>query len=264
MSHIPELFTTGQVVRAHMTYFDAIAHGMVKNAAAGHKFGDNEAVSALATVWDEGGIYEYIDAASKGTAKVLKVSSSSANDVMTSGTGAHTVTLYGLDANWDEVSEEVELNGQTAVNTTIEFLRMYRMIVMTAGTSKTAEGDIYTGDGTVTGGVPATVYGKIQEGNNQTLMAMISVPRGKEILIPRWYANVGQGKEAIIDAVARDTSNGNIFQLKQRRRLYQNTLVMPQAIFFQFPEKWDLEIRATCLVSTAVCAGFDYATVDAD
>jgi len=264
MSHIPELLTTGQVVSAHMTYFDAIAHGMVKNAVADHKFGDNDAVSTKATLWDEGGIYEYIDAASKGTAKVLKVSSTSVNDVMTTGTGAHTVTLYGLDANWDEISDTVELNGQTAVNTSKEFLRHYRNTVETAGTLETADGDIYVGDGAVAGGVPATVYSKIQQGNNQTLMAMISVPRGKEVLIPRWYANVGQGKEAVIDAVARDTANGNVFQLKQRRRLYQNALVMPQAIFFQFPEKWDLEIRATSLVATAVCAGFDYAVVDVD
>ena len=62
------------------------------------KFGFNPDVDdSLETVWAEGGLYGYIE-----TATVLKVSSSSANDT-SAGTGARTVTLSGLDADYAEI-----------------------------------------------------------------------------------------------------------------------------------------------------------------
>ena len=190
---------------------------------------------------------------------------SSVADVMTSGAGAWTVELGGLDVDRNPLSETVELNGQTAVNTVGEFLRLHRMEVMSSNGGVDAVGDIYAGDGTVTLGVPATKYAKIAIGNNQTLMALRSVPAGHLLVIPRWYCNVGQGKEAVVDAVARNTNLGvdcSAFKLKQRRRIYQSSIPMPQVVPFVFPEGWDLEIRATCQSSTGVAAGFDYMLIN--
>jgi hypothetical protein len=81
----------------------------------------------LETIWAEGGLYSYLTAAT-----VLKVSSSSVNDT-SAGTGARTVELSGLDADYNEISELVTLNGQTPVNTTKLFLRINRMVVRSAG-----------------------------------------------------------------------------------------------------------------------------------
>lgn len=245
------------IIKTVGTLYDAAAVGHVQGATVGHKFGFSGAAGTTKeTIWDQGGLYSYLSAAT-----ILKLSSSDANDTA-AGTGARTVHIYGLDGNYDEIDEVLPLNGQTAVNTAESYLRVYRMIVETAGSTGENEGDIYLGNGTVTAGVPADKYAKVLIGNNQTLMALYTVPRGKTLLIPRWYANVGQGKEATIDAVARDNANGAIFQVKQRRLLYQSALTMPQTIPFSFPEKWDLELRGfTATGTVAIAAGFDFVQI---
>lgn len=137
------------------------------------KFGFNPDINGIEeTIWDSGGIYAYPSAAT-----VMKVSSSSTNDTA-AGTGARTIVVEGLDGDYNEVEEIVTLNGQTAVNTTTSFLRVNRAYVLTAGSGGTAAGDIYVGVGTVTAGVPATIYAQITLGNNQTLMAIWTVPAG--------------------------------------------------------------------------------------
>jgi hypothetical protein len=47
----------------------------------------------------------------------MTVSSSSASDT-SAGTGARTVLITGLNANYAVISESVTMNGQTAVTTT--------------------------------------------------------------------------------------------------------------------------------------------------
>ena len=106
-----------------------VARGQIAYHKPLFKFGNNPTVGdSTETIWSQGGLYSYLSAAT-----VLKVSSSSANDT-SAGTGARTVQLYGLDADYNEINEAVTLNGQTAVNTTNEFLRINRMIVRSAGT----------------------------------------------------------------------------------------------------------------------------------
>ena len=88
-----------QVSRGQITYHEFV-----------HKFGFYDSVStSLTTIWSQGGIYSYLSAAS-----TLYISSSSTDDTV-AGTGARTVTVSGLDNNFDEKVETVSLNGQTGV-----------------------------------------------------------------------------------------------------------------------------------------------------
>ena len=107
----------------------------------------------------------------------MTVSSGSANDA-SAGTGARTVLVTGLDANYAVISETVTLNGQTAVTTTNSFLRVNSMLVTTAGTSSANEGIIYIGTGVVTAGVPATVYNVIAAGFNNATSSQYTIPAG--------------------------------------------------------------------------------------
>ena len=107
----------------------------------------------------------------------MTVSSSSANDT-SAGTGARTVLITGLDANYAIITETVTLNGQTAVTTTNSFLRINSMLVTTAGTGLANAGIIYIGTGTVTSGVPATIYNVISIGFNNTTSSQYTVPAG--------------------------------------------------------------------------------------
>lgn len=111
-------------------------------------------------------------------ATVLSISSTSASDVDTSGTGAWTVLISGLDASYNEISETVALNGQTAVSTTHAYIRINAFSVTAVGSGGTAAGDIYAGSGVVTAGVPATAYDFIPNGWNARQTAVYTIPAG--------------------------------------------------------------------------------------
>jgi len=107
----------------------------------------------------------------------MKVSSSSTDDAA-AGTGARTVYVEGLDANHREISETVTLNGQTEVLTTQSFIHINDAYVATAGSGNSAAGDIYFGTGTVTAGVPATVYDLIKFDYNRRITGSYTIPAG--------------------------------------------------------------------------------------
>lgn len=179
-------------------------------------------------------------------ATVMKISSSSAADVNTSGTGAWTVLISGLDANYNEISETVALNGQTAVNTVNSYLRVNGFVVATAGTGLTAAGNIYAGTGVVTAGVPATVYEYIPLGWNARQTAVYTIPAGYTGYVTYSRLTFGQAsgtnalwgrvtitnsnniKTATVSAVA---NNGIIdFQPKYPIPVVEKTLIMAEAM----------------------------------
>ena len=134
---------------------------------------NNSVGTAVSTIWTGSATYAFPAAAT-----VMKVSSANAADVDTSGTGAWKVLVTGLDSSYAVISETVNLNGQTAVNTTNSYLRINSLEVTAAGTGNTAAGIIYIGTGTVTSGVPANVYGIIPAAYNQSTQAVYTVPAG--------------------------------------------------------------------------------------
>ena len=230
-----------------------VARGQVAYHESVYKFGNNAAVANVTeTIWQQGGLYSYLSAAS-----VLKVSSSSANDT-SAGTGARTVELFGLDGDYNEINELVTLNGQTAVNTTQSYLRINRMIVRSAGSGGYNAGVIYAGTGTVTAGVPANIYATINgDGTNQTLMALWTVPAGYTAYLMQY--DVSNGTSSATPAVCKLTlvarPYGEVFQSKDVKSLttgmhIENSLVIP----VKFTEKTDIEVRA---VSSSASVTFD-------
>jgi hypothetical protein len=121
----------------------------------------------------------------------MKVSSSSTDDT-SNGTGARTVFLEGLDASYEEISETITLNGQTEVLTTQSFLHINNAYVATAGSGLSAAGDIYFGTGTVTAGVPATVYDLIKFDYNQRITGSYTIPAGFTGYLSQGLFSAGQ------------------------------------------------------------------------
>lgn len=91
------------------------------------------------------------------TPATVKVSSTSANDT-SGGTGLRTLTLIGLDSSGVEQSETITMNGQTAVNSVNEYKAINGATFLTYGSNNGKVGTIYVGTGTVTAGVPATLF----------------------------------------------------------------------------------------------------------
>jgi hypothetical protein len=205
-----------------------------------HKFGFNPDIDdSLETVWAQGGLYSYLAAATQ-----LSISSSSTADT-SAGTGARTVTLSGLDADYNEISETVTLNGQTAVTSTNSYLRIYRMVVRSAGSGGKNAGVIYAGTGTVTAGVPANKYATIAIGDNQTLMALWTVPAGHTGYLLQTDVTVAttqNNKYCTVSLVARPY--GEVFQVKDRFVKAESQTSLTYSVPLKFEEKTDIEYRA--------------------
>lgn len=126
-----------------------IARGLVAGFKSVNKFGRNPDVDAAAPedIWFNGGTW-----VAPTAARIHAIVSTSVNDTA-AGTGARTVTLYGLNASYVEQSETVTLNGTTAVNTVNSYVMIDRAIVATAGSGGTNAGTITATaavDGTIT------------------------------------------------------------------------------------------------------------------
>jgi hypothetical protein len=195
--------------------------------------------TSYTTVWSQNTVYAYLSAAS-----VMKISSTSANDAA-AGTGAQTVTIHGLDANYNQINETVTLNGQTAVNTTSSFLRVFHLAVATAGTGEAAAGTIYAGTGTVTAGVPAVVYGVYTAGNGSTA-CIWTVPAGYTAYITSCasgYSSATATANGTVSVSVRPF--GTVFDTISQLRVSNGVQGWIQ---FQYPisvaEKSDIEIRA--------------------
>jgi len=164
-----------------------VARGFIEGHRNVTVFGYNADVdTSEVTVWPVAGILTHPAAALQ-----MKVSSTSASDTA-AGTGARTVTIQGLDANYVEISETVTLSGQTEVLTTNSFLRINYALVATVGSGKSAAGDIYFGTGTVTAGVPATIYNIIKFDFNNTVTGHYTVPAGYSAYLSQGLFSAGQ------------------------------------------------------------------------
>jgi hypothetical protein len=232
-----------------------VARGQIDGHKSLFKFGINGAVgTSVETVWAEGGTYTYPAAAS-----VMKISSSSADDAA-AGTGARTISIAGLDASYNEISETVTLNGQTEVNTVNSYLRISRMFVVTAGSGATAAGTIYAGTGTVTAGVPATVYGMITLTANQTQMAFWTVPAGYTLyLMGVFFTSANSTANASTNFQLIQRPLGGVFRIQSSARIAGNgDFVLDLHTPLAFTEKTDIEIRAVASAgSSNVSAEFE-------
>ena len=173
--------------RRHEDFPLQVARGQIPGHRSVTIFGYNGDVDTTeVTVWPHTGLIAHPAAALQ-----MKVSSVNAADT-SAGTGARTVLIQGLDADYNEISEVVTLSGQTAVTTANSYIRINYAAVATAGSGQSAAGDIYIGTGTVTAGVPATVYDLIKFNYNDTVTGHYTVPAGYTAYLMQGMFTVGQ------------------------------------------------------------------------
>jgi lipopolysaccharide export system protein LptA len=229
-----------------------VARGQIQGHSSFCQFGINSTVgTSNETVWIGSSTYTFPAAAS-----VLTVSSSSADDASPSGTGAQTVQIQGLNAAYEAVTETVVLNGQTAVNTTNSYLRVNKMIVLTAGTGGTSVGNIYAGTGTVTAGVPAVVVNQTGIVANETESAFYTVPEGYTAFINMWTMSSGNTTaNAWTRFTLRIRPQGGVFGIKAQYHIGATDIYECVAAYpLPIPEKSDLEILAATSSGSAAAS----------
>lgn len=232
-------------------FYLQVARGQIAGHRVLTRSGMNPDVDtgALESLWDFGGLYTFPSAAS-----VMTISSSSASDAA-AGTGARTVLVTGLDANYVEISETVSLNGQTGVNTVNSYLRCHGMTVLTAGSGGTAAGSIYQGTGVVTAGVPANVYAHILLGWNTSQTLAYTVPAGHTAYLV----------DLVVSSISSAVNQNTQLSFRQRSAptaspfLRGGSLVVsaglvhiPYVIPRAFGEKMDLDIVASTTDSNVI------------
>lgn len=222
-----------------------IAAGQMLNVDAINKFGFNDTVP---TDW------ELIQVGSANityptTAAVASVVSDDSNDAA-AGNGARTVSIQGLDANYDRVTETVTMNGTNAVTTNGTFIRVFRVRVETGGSNGGAEGTITVSVG---GNAQVTLD---PEYDNQSLHAAYTVPRGYNAFLMRMQAtSTKDNKAAMVAITAKSFGDDTVFQIKQLIEIYRNSVTVDFPVPLKFEEKTDIEMRGKNLNTGNVSIG---------
>jgi hypothetical protein len=164
--------------------------------------------TSKAGVWAQEGAINW-----PSTASVMNVTSDDTADDAGS-TGMTSVTIYGLDANWDPISETVTLDGRTIATTNNSFIRVHRAVGATFGSGATNAGTVYVFTGTATLGTPTTstaIYTTIDAGEGESLQAFYTVPRNHNGYLLDAYVNsfIGGTEYVAIRLETRANANGS-------------------------------------------------------
>ena len=211
------------------------------------KYGYNPLIiNVNETIWDGGGIYAYPASALAMT--VTSAGGATDEDVQ--------VMVIGLDADWNEVQQEVTLDGTGAATTTQTFRRVFRAYV---SGSQAPTGNITIANG-------GTTYAQITLGENQTLMAVYTVPAGHTFYLTNGTATHGTGTSGGVFMTVRFMVRnfGGVFRTATKIDIVESEVLFPFTFPLALPEKTDLEVRAICNKNqnNAVSATFEGVLVD--
>lgn len=157
-----------------------IALGLADGAEVITLTGFNNSVSTSEeTYWMGSSAFTWPTSATAATIS----SGSTSDDGSPVGTGCNTARVRYVDSNYDEVSEVLTLDGQTGVSLSATTLGVNLIECVAAGTGLTNAGNLYAGTGTVTTGVPATVYNRADAGFGRSGSAFYMVPDDRAVLL---------------------------------------------------------------------------------
>lgn len=104
--------------------------------------------------------------------------------VTNASTGASIYYVKGLDATFTEANEFVVMNGISNVATVNSYARQFRARAFGANAT------VMEGVATCTAQTDGTVSSQIVDGNNQTLMAVYTIPFGKIGYLTKWWGSL--------------------------------------------------------------------------
>jgi len=239
-----------------------ISAGEVDGYSAIHKFGRNPNVGNVPeTIWMYGGIYQYLDVGSDSTVYAYSASS----DDGPGNDGARTVTVQGLDNDFNLIEETITVNGAAS---TASFLRVYRAFVATAGVLAANDGDVLISTAASGGGTVLADIGVIGSGTTtglgQTQLALYTIPAGKTGYLTTWNIGVTPMNNSVtVTLLARELdASGAPFRSKDIVDTVGGYITQNYSIPIRFPEKTDIEVRGTGDTSSVISSSFDIILVD--
>lgn len=241
-----------------------VSRGLHPGLSHINKFGFNPAIgtgSDPEDLWDRGGLW-----VGPTAARIHTIVSTSVEDGAAGLTGALTMRVLFLDSDLALATEDVELNGQGNVLMDAAAWRIYRMVILTAGSTESNIGII-----TATAAVDGTVTAQIAVTEGQTLMAIYTVPAGKTAYMTRAYATIdgsGGTTRATLTIKQRKGIEGvTPVTITRHRVSYNETGTSARSWEYHppkiFSEKTDIIMRIDSVTGTiAISGGFDLILVD--
>lgn len=243
-----------RTVGGSLDYSISISSGNLEGVSYIEKFGMNVDVDAnKETVWDAGGIYEYLT-----DTETIAITSTLPLADNATGTGAQTVEVQGLDTDFNLLTETLTVGGASSTG---EFLRVFRARVITAGSNEVNEGvlSIISDTSTTTlAQIGVDGSGSNAAGRGQTFMSQYTVPAGKTAYLTQWTVGAGkQNTDAIAFLMCRNILEDG-WSSKDVIAVSATTYSKDYTIPMMFTEKTDIEVRAfssanNSLVSSTFC-----------
>ncbi len=184
-----------------------VAEGNIGGHFPVNKFSRNIEIDSgvVADIWD-GGHTAAVSLiwVAPTQARIHAIVSSSVEDsapggVVAEGDGAKTIRIWGLKT-WDsiETSEDITMDGTTAVNTANSYVIIHRIEVLTKGDHASGPN---VGIIKATAATDNTITAQIRAGQGQTQMGIFGIPSTQKLYLTRLYGNVNKagGATGLID-----------------------------------------------------------------
>ena len=237
----------GKIYALCKPYGYGVAEGNIAGITPVRRFGHNEDVGTAEETVSHIGAVMYYPAA----AETLKIKSDDTDDDGAPlGAGARTVWIQGLDGSYGIITDTITMNGTTAVDSNVDFLRVYKAKVMTAGASGWNEGTItvYGADGT-------SKIDSIDPFENESHSASFTVPANQVVYIAELTITSAGSKGAAIRLYTCES--GGLFYLKRSYSIIDTGMVITIGMPLKFTAETDIEMRAEGIIAGAVIsAGF--------
>lgn len=242
-------------------YWD-VAAGLVPGFSIIHKFGYNEAVGTSPEPICHGGVYQ----TPTGTVTLAAISDDT-NDTA-AGTGAQTLVIEYLDANFVEQTATINMNGTSETTDTVTGVkRINRAYVGQSGTYATTGG--FSQNGTITirvsgaGATWATIPEIGTSGNavGQSLIGGYTVPAGYTAYLLNTTISVESGKPVTMQLYKRESADDTTTPYSPGRiqlwEIVDGTLEVTHKGYEVYPEKTDI-IWMGYVSSTSSQVAVDY------
>ena len=223
-------------------FYLAVAMGQIAGHSIMSKFGQNDDIGtgAYEDIWDGGGTYNY---PADGTAPITKLVGHDAADT-------EPIEVQGLDIDGVLTIQTKTLTGLTTVTLDIPLWRVFRL--KNVGTSDLVGDVCAINDG------DTVDYACIDNGNNQTLMTLYTIPVGKTgYLMQGTNSIIGTNRGYSISGKLWMKPFGLVFQLKKTFGLNSDGsgfMVMPFPLPGKIPAKTDIRVSA---ISSAAGGGLN-------
>lgn len=201
-------------------YYLTLASGLDPEFEIIQKFGKNESVGTTFEPISYGGIYRTPQVSG---ATAVRVKAGDADDTA-GGSGAQEITVQGIDANGDLVSEAIATNGLSAgANSSTSFIRIFRAWVSKSGTYGTQSTASHAAAIVIENAAGTEDWLTIDGANfpsGQSDIGAYTVPNGYEAYVKNIFIHVDSGKTAELEFFQRQNILDTAAPYQAIRKVY--------------------------------------------